>query len=214
MDTLRTWLSHLETYGAEMTLAADYFFKGNLTESNNILSNIPTKFDLTPAQSIDLSNTQTIFSSIDNQSIYKLGENSLNQIAAIAEEDGEFAPGLAQNLMTLYGNNFSPLVCSFNKNDAQDGKVPPFKSSIKEELLVYPNPAQNEVWFKWGKTEEKSISKLIISNSLGKVIASFSFENNIYSFNWNTNQLSSGVYYYRFLLDNNIYKSGKIILNK
>jgi uncharacterized repeat protein (TIGR01451 family) len=86
-----------------------------------------------------------------------------------------------------------------------------FAPSGESQLVVYPVPAQNEVFFQWKSTESRE-GEITLLDAYGKVCASAACDGNGASMN--LNQLSSGMYFYRLMENGMIVETGKIIVQK
>ena len=109
--------------------------------------------------------------------------------------------------------NFS-LVTDINSNNDE------FKNNFITS--PFPNPFNPSTTFQFGITD-KSVVNLTIYDLTGKMVQKLinnkDFTKGVYSKTFNANNLSNGVYFYRFTStgknsDNNVYKSGKILLIK
>lgn len=82
----------------------------------------------------------------------------------------------------------------------------------EEDVLVFPNPIENELTFQLSKVPIENKIRVIIYNSIGQKVSELATENK-QIISLNTSSYKSGVYIYSILLNGINYKSGKIIKN-
>jgi hypothetical protein len=216
-DTLRHRLGLMDNYGAEMMLAADYLASGEDSMAFAVLSNAPSKLDLTDAQTEDLLNTDTLFTILAGKPLESLGVSDLENIEKIAYKQGEFAPGLAKNILEKYGWHFPPETCLHQSTDP-DGLIgnPNGGNTIShhEVLEVFPNPASDRVTFKLLKQLEKEETVILqVRSTTGQIMLTHQFfAYGDSSFDWQTTLFPSGIYFYQIRSMYEKPSTGKIIL--
>jgi hypothetical protein len=213
IDSMRIWLFNSDSYAAEITLAGTYLESGDLTIADSILQNIPQKFSLTSGQQVDLTDVQSIFSMLGNESVHALSENSISQLDSIAAKSGGFSTGVARSILRLYGYFFAPVDCQDNtrfKKGTQESKSIEAKSSLK----VYPNPASDYVIFEFeNKTPVNGV--LTVVNAAGQEVWKISVVENSAQIRLETTGAKSGIYFYRFHSDTGIpTEPGRFVLIK
>ncbi len=77
-------------------------------------------------------------------------------------------------------------------------------------IVVYPNPAKDEVVFKTTSSESMKDYHVVLYNELGQEVRNFQLFP--YQVTINTSDLSRGMYFYKIIGKNTAIKSGKIIL--
>lgn len=214
-DTIRTWLSNMDYYGTEMTLAFDYLNTGEDAAGLEVLNNVPSKFDLTPEQSADLANAQILFDILAQQSPDKLGNEALQKLGSIAQTNGEFTPGITKNLLTRYGQYFDTENCE-HKTEMRRSKAEtiPDAPITKTSFQVYPNPAQGQVTFERIGGLSSSSAMLLLTDITGKVVWQQQFEEGVLKTIWHTSGIPGGIYFYRLVELGGKEWSGRVVLQK
>ena len=80
-------------------------------------------------------------------------------------------------------------------------------------ILVYPNPASGQVIFDNSHTNEK-ITRVVFYNNMGENIFENKWKGNLTQNKMDLSGLSPGIYFYTIYGEENILKSGKIIIQK
>jgi len=89
------------------------------------------------------------------------------------------------------------------------------KVEEKEELILYPNPASNEVTIEFTNDAFENVNALLQVYSItGKLIYQTSFNTNNSFKVLSVDMLKNGVYIYHISLSNGIDKSGKLVILK
>lgn len=214
-DTIRTWLSNMDYYGAEMTLAFDYLNTGEGAAGLAVLENVPVKFDLTPEQSADLANAQILFDILTQQSVYDLDEESLEQLDTIAQTNGEFTPGITKNILTRYDRYFGTENCEHDTEmRSAKAETKPDAPITKSPFQVYPNPAQGQVTFERIGDPSGTAATLILTDITGKVVWQQQLKEGVLKTIWHTSGMPGGIYFYRFVENGGTEWSGRVVLQK
>jgi hypothetical protein len=82
----------------------------------------------------------------------------------------------------------------------------------KNPLLVYPNPASKEVVFEYKNFQSNAETTLKIYNEFGEKVKEFSRKDMQGKISWNSEQVSSGLYFYQLINKDNI-RNGKFIIH-
>jgi hypothetical protein len=90
--------------------------------------------------------------------------------------------------------------------------IPPV-NNLHNTVSSCPNPATNQITFKFDIAPDGKDLRLIIYNEFGKVQHIFPLPAARGEFQWNTENISPGVYYYNFCNDR-FSKTGKIVILK
>ena len=89
------------------------------------------------------------------------------------------------------------------------------KVEEKEELILYPNPASNEVTIEFTNDAFENVNALLQVYSItGKLIYQTRFNTNNSFKVLSVDMLKNGVYLYHISLSNGIDKSGKLVILK
>ena len=214
-DTIRKWLSNMDYFGTEMTLAFDYLNTGEGAVGQAVLNIVPVKFDLTPEQSADLSNAQILFDMLTQQSVYDLDEEALEQLDTIAQTNGEFTPGIAKNILTRYDRYFGTENCE-HETEMRSAKTEsnPNTSITKSPFQVYPNPARNQVTFERLGDTSSTTAILLLTDITGKVVWRQQFKEGVVKIIWHTSGIPDGIYFYRLVELDGTAWSGRVVLQK
>jgi hypothetical protein len=81
----------------------------------------------------------------------------------------------------------------------------------KTPLLVYPNPASKEVVFEYKILHCNAETTLRIYNEFGEMVKEFSMNDTQGKIIWNSEKVSSGLYFYQLINKDNI-RNGKFII--
>lgn len=128
---------------------------------------------------------------------------------------GEYAAGLAKNILSLYEREFAPVVCLHQEAKISNEK--PNKKLVdinkNANLRVYPNPSKNHVNFEFHSFENLDIlANINITTPSGASVLQKQIDLKKSSeFTWDASTLPRGLYYYQINWNNSIF-SGKIIL--
>lgn len=214
-DTLRTWLSNMDYYETELMLAFDYLHTGESQAGFAVLNGAPAKFDLTPAQISDSSHVRLLFNILSQQSLYDLNDDALEQLDTIAQSHGEYSSGISKNILTLYGRYFYPENCTHGTElrNPQKEEEPGFTGS-GSGLLVYPNPAKEQVTFERLAHESNKAAKLILTDITGKVVWQQQFKEGVLKTIWHSSNMPGGIYFYRLVEFDGTSWSGRVVLQK
>jgi len=144
-----------------------------------------------------------------------LDQATIDQLNIIASSEGEYAAGLAKNILSLYERAFAPVVCLHQEAKNYDGKPSGklVESSKKANLMVFPNPSKERVIFQFHSFENSDIlANINITTPTGASVLQKQIDlNNTSEFAWNASALPRGLYYYQLNWKDYVF-SGKIIL--
>ena len=212
---IRIWLSNMDCFGTEMTLAFDYLNTGEGAAGLAVLNNVPLKFDLTPEQSADLVNAHLIFNILTQQSAYELNEGTLGQLGTIAQTNGEFTPGIAKNILTRYDRYFGTENCEHETEmRSSRAEAKPNVPFTKASFQVYPNPAQGQVTFERLGDPSGTVATLVLTDITGKVVWQQQLKEGVLKTIWHTSGIPGGIYFYRLVELDGTEWSGRVVLQK
>jgi Secretion system C-terminal sorting domain/Pregnancy-associated plasma protein-A len=145
-DTVRTWLSNVNTYDSDILLSKDYLDANQFAQAQYILNQIPGKFDVTASDLSDLQSLSSIYSMIAQNTLLDLDENDLASLSIIAHGDLSYSTNLARGILELYRVEFfHPSLYdgeersgSRNQEKAKNLQLP-----IKDAFKVFPNPTSD-----------------------------------------------------------------------
>ena len=207
-DSLLTWIKNLSTFSSYLWLAGEHRQTGDYANSNQILSEIPSEFDLSSDQSDDLNNFQNLLQLIGEQSIFNLDSLTLKQIKNF-ENIGGNTQVKARNILSYYGYHF---VNSILEPEPVEQKIGTqfnlLKSAQQNIVKVYPNPVIDEITFQYS-LEPEANSKILIYNINGTCINKIDIDSNETLLKLNEN---SGIYFYRIISGKSTLSSGRFIV--
>ncbi len=101
----------------------------------------------------------------------------------------------------------------------QDDKkiIPDLQANTSEtdtEFALHPNPAKQSVTFSYQITQDASQAKVYIYHSSGTLAETINIEPGSNSKSVNTDNLSNGIYYCRFIVDGKTVKTVKLVIAK
>lgn len=86
-DTFRIWLRNLDTYGALISLAGNYWSAGDTVSAKTILNGIAGVYSLTEDQADDLQDVKNLFGQLYGKNIYNLSQNVIDDLEVFAAAD-------------------------------------------------------------------------------------------------------------------------------
>ncbi|MFK8104164.1 MAG: T9SS type A sorting domain-containing protein [Saprospiraceae bacterium] len=198
-DSLRAWWQNLGTYAADLTLAGDYLATGEATTALNILNAAPSKYQLTGPEIEDHAAALMIYTLLAEKSLWGLTTTDLQSIKSIADLGEGYAGGLARSIIELYKLDHYPPIYQLPSASSQ------FKKTIEavknSDLKVFPNPASNEVNFKWESTSGEAHLK--IYNNTTKLIWEGKFAASSEQIELDISPFPTGIYFYQLIFENN-----------
>lgn len=94
-------------------------------------------------------------------------------------------------------------------------------AGIAEEAMVggsisevYPNPATNYISLDYQLTSEVKVANVKVFNLLGAEVKSANLENNGNKLRMDISDLQSGIYFYSVLVNGDVYKTKKLVVQK
>lgn len=146
----------------------------------------------------------------------KIGLNlPFHQVEGIATENGldyyvsnEF---FSQAGITTQAEIHELNLSIFLEDYLQNLSLPTINDRFKQNLKVYPNPTNGELYVEL-KLDEPTAIKMLIFNSIGQKISEFSIDTNRTFID--LHHLNSGMYFYHIFLEANhsLTKAGKLII--
>lgn len=207
-DSLRRWVTNMNSIEGDLWLANDYLSTGALQQANAILDAMPIKHQMNEGMLSDIADVKVITNTIAGQDPTNLNEASLQTLATIAAGTDGFARGWARRLLTQHGQHFAP---EYVKGGGKERSPESFDKHFGNGLKVQPNPATAFVTFTL--PSQMSDGTLRIFDLNGKVVQEFTNLQAESTMLWNTGDSPGGIYFYHFISGANT-SSGKIILNK
>lgn len=217
-DSLYAWIGNLDSYEADLWLAGEYLAKGETARAFLVLDNAPSRFSLTEEETDDLNDIRDIFTILAEEAVHKLEADAIEDLEAIAETAGIYAPAKAQNILALHGRHYPPVYylegeeAGFRSQHSQLETIA-LAESLKT-LAARPNPAKDFVAFTWDVASTETFADLSVFNPNGVLVWQARLSNAEPNAVWNTQSLPSGLYFYRLSPVDGSPESGKIIIQK
>ncbi len=219
-DTIRYWLTRVQTLSAKYDLIENYFAYGEYAEAENILDSIPFNFRLSVDQQQvynDYVNfyyfRKIIFT--NDSSLSNLDSNGINQLIYFAANNIGLSQALSQNILCFYYGICTDIDYNLelNGNKTQFHRQPNEKSQINV-VNVAPNPCKTYTSFIYSFPLLKDKAILTISDVTGKIVRTITFENNEGQQIWETRDVERGIYFYSVKDENGIIAKGKVAVQK
>jgi hypothetical protein len=214
-DTIITWLGNVERYETDLMLANYYMKLNQITEASAILNNASSKYNLLPSETSDLNLTISIYQLIQQNTLDGLNNIDLNTLKVIADDlSTPVSSSLAKSIVQHYGLKIYPPIYFLPTNDENKRIGSGNKETIKYEINVQPNPADDYIEFTWG--ELPTLPSIKLYNAVGKLMWEGDLSNEIDYFHLNTDFLQSGIYFYQLYSNGKptYIKAGKLVIQK
>jgi Secretion system C-terminal sorting domain len=217
-DSVLVWLKKLESPSAYLQIAFHHLSKEDAIQGIATINEMIAHFDFTAAQIAEYNELKEMFDVFSNDLCYTmLSQQRLDYIYQhFATGKCDLARTMARNVLELYGYTFEHE--HLIPTEIAEGKIESNHRSknYAEAILVYPNPAKEFTNFSWKVNEIEGENILIsIKDMNGKIISSDNLSKYSGTYEWHTNAISNGLYFYEVRLENgNRVQSGKIIIQK
>jgi hypothetical protein len=207
-DSVRNWMLHLETFGADIAVVLDDLDAGESTKAQTVYNAIPNRFALTTAQQQDYNQFGIIVSFLSTQSIQTLDASSQQVLLGVAQQPAGIAAQTAKSILSHFGFEFEsstcalPECCQFGQGGTERNQI---QQSSTTGLDVYPNPANSEVTFEL--VNHTLPVQLTIFNHSGKLVWQCEFQRKVV---WLTQNHPAGLYFYTLQREGKKLQSGKV----
>jgi hypothetical protein len=210
-DTLNLWVRNLNSIESDLWLSSEWLNDGNATSSIALLNAAPSKYGLTADQQADVTNYKSVINLLTGKSLYSLDATTQQSLQSYTNVGG-YTEAWAKSILTLHGRYFPPTYITSSGVHGRSELTKPV--STENWLIVHPNPAKDVVIFTLSLPPSSSAASIRVFDMNGRIV--FKHDNVPPSgdFTWDATPATSGVYFYQLVLDGNISRSGKIILNK
>ncbi len=214
-DTLRTWLSNVNTYDSEILLSKDYLDADQFAQAQYILSQLPGKFGVTASDLSDLQSLSSIYTMIEQNKLLGLDENDLASLSVIAHGDLSYSTNLARGILELYRIEFfhPELYDVEERSDSRNQeKAKHLQLSEKDAFKVYPNPTTDILFISGTFTD----LVLKLTNVSGGTVLLRNLTDATRQQGLAVRHLPDGLYFYEIFAQNGKDKlqHGKIIIKK
>ena len=222
VDFVRNWYQQLSTPTTDYKLAAQYVNEGNYTAASNLLSTMSDKYcgwDASSALHQEMEDYIGLMTELHQTGVpsekmpaglladfHDLLENATTSVRHKAE--AVYASATGQDFFLDYklpdGAQGLAREEISGKAETRDERV----KILPQKIMVYPNPASNVVYF----ANLKGAAHLTIKDITGKIIQKMNIDDT--SYQWNTTNLSNGIYIYTIYSDRAELATGKVMINK
>ncbi len=219
-DSLLLWLGRMDNPAAHLQQVRDYLANGQPIQAGALLSQAVSLFEMDSEDAAEFSDLSDIVNLIGAQSVYSLNAQTLNALDSYTNGNGSEAAVLAQNIKSLYGNYYPPqyIIPRGGERSKEPNHVQQFSTAKSLKITASPNPASGEVIFAIEGIELDSMSlSLRVTDLSGKTLWSQQLTGkiNIAGANWNTMEVSNGIYAYHLTTMDGQYRlTGKIVILK
>ena len=211
-DSLRTWVANMNSVEGDLWLANHYLASGSSQLANNVLNAMAVKHNLSAEKQTDIADVKTISNAIAGHDPSNLGETILQTIQPIAFGADGWARGWARRLLTQHGRHFAPEYVKYAQGGGERQQGISRPTVVSSTVKVQPNPASDHVVFTL-PSDTAAGSVLQVYDMNGRTVAAFSGLQASGSLVWQTDGITSGIYFYRYFSQGQSF-SGKILLNK
>lgn len=210
-DSVLTWTSHLQTYEADLRLARHYFFSRDFSTYYQWLDDIPTRNELTVAQSNELADFTQMLATVRPSlqagvRLEQLPITVLDGLETWASDCNE--PGfIAKEILRRNGRR-AISECDGASEERQQ-PLRQLKSPAPNEIRFYPNPAGDYVFLE--VPDQDLPLKVVVTNLDGRIV----FQKILLSSDQiDVSGLSSGFYLCRFTTRSDININHKLIISR
>ncbi|MBS1781113.1 MAG: T9SS type A sorting domain-containing protein [Bacteroidetes bacterium] len=224
-DSVLAWYDHMNTISAEYAKVCYLYGVHNFATGDAILSNIPTKFSLTTAQTTEHSIFTKIYQVINDayangRSLAELTTNEEDSITAwVASGSANFRSIYIPNIIVMWKNP-NPVIVACDAFVGKSGITDNDNSSHNDnkltngKLRVYPNPAKDHVTFEYSFDNLDGNLTLTVTNIVGQKIYEKDIPESVGKTEWDTRSVTSGVYTYKLMNGHSVLNVGKVVITK
>ena len=220
-DELRNWLDNIGGKRADEQIIASYMGEGNFTNALALANMMPALYNYSGNELVEHSYYMDMLNlqiSLEQQqrSIFSLDSLEVAKLVNIAENSNGTAGLQAKGILEYaYGYHFYNCI-EADESGLKSGK--PFNPASLEklsgiEITVVPNPAKDWAAFNYTLPGNATSGVIVISDALGREVASMPVSGKQGQQIWDTRSVKSGVYFYT-LNAGGFSKHGKIVISK
>jgi len=212
-DTLRKWVGNLNSIEGDLWLAGEYVAANNAAAALALLNLAPSKYGLPLDVQTDLNNYEAIINLLDGKPLYALDSVTQQSLHSYLNSGG-YAESWAESILTLYGGFFPPEYVTVNAAKPAKTTTENIPNAQVQLISVQPNPARDVVRFVFAMPESSPSVSIQVFDLNGKAVFQKDGLPTSGTYVWDTASHPSGIYFYHFLAEGAIQKSGKLVLNK
>jgi hypothetical protein len=222
INEVRDWLDNLQDLSSDYQIVDLYIQQGNTEDAISLLNMIPQLYNL---QGEDLTEhnryksikeLQTSLKN-DDRNIFMMTIDEKNMLEEIENSSDGLAGIVARNILEFINGGEQFCDCPDLNGDGLKNSILSKKNSSNSfsevTIEAYPNPAKEWTAFEYFLPIASDKSTIVISDSKGQKIESIELMGNMGEVIWDTREIEPGVYFY-ILKNNNISKSGKVVITK
>ena len=206
-SALMEWLNNKNVLEADYAIVDLLIHQGEIASATKILNNLPLKYSYTDYERKELNS----FISLKNLQIQwqkkgktemTLDDNDVNMLKTIADNSQMLAGDQARGLLNFfYGfEYFVPPVFPNKEGKSKEGNteldiLTTTTPSDNNQLLIYPNPVENQVSISYTLPEKYPSAEIKVRNYLGVIVRSFDVADRQTKIDWKVRHLNQGTYY-------------------
>ena len=215
IDSLRTWVRHLNSLEGDLWLVRSYVGDHDLTAAGQLLNQIPTKYNLPSHLQQDMQDYALLANMLYNKSLDSLGEPTLQQLEAYTDS-GYYSEAWAKNILAGHGWHFPP---DYTRDytppqaliDIGNTGTPSADKAVSL-LRVQPNPASDQVRFDYQVPENTEQLQLRVIDITGRAVWQQAAHSTVGSLQWQIGTAPRGLYLYQLWANGELLESGKLIV--
>ncbi|MBA3830176.1 MAG: T9SS type A sorting domain-containing protein [Taibaiella sp.] len=224
-DSIAPLLTSVGELWAQYPLSGFYFANGDITNAQVALNNV-SGYTLSTAQANEYSHYQTVWAVLD--SLHASGRTSAQlttgEITSLTTIANPFTYDNGSVMASLILGSYPvgppgpvfklPCPYEYPMSSPYKASHPINNQTQNEQVSVYPNPAKDAVTFTYELNPRATDIRLIVINIAGEKVMERTISNTQGNIIWNTEQLPSGIYIYKFSTNAGIVKLGKLTISK
>jgi hypothetical protein len=219
---IRNLLSTMGGLNAEFSIVVSHIAEGNYSAATSILNAIPATINL----SDDYLDDYNQFKSLKELEINvlnsgrdwsSLNSSEISQLQSVADSDEGMAAGQAQGVMNFfYDGEYTeePTWTSTGSQRIGVRRTPDRDKLSADVVSVFPNPVKDLLICQYILPEGKESALLTIRNSFGEAVKVFDIERREGQITYDTENLTSGLYFYTMRIDGFEEKTGEFVVVK
>jgi hypothetical protein len=215
IDSLRTWVRHLNSLEGDLWLVRSYVGEHDLTAAGQLLNQIPTKYNLPSHLQQDMQDYALLANMLYNKSLDSLGAPTLQQLEAYTNS-GYYSEAWAKNILAGHGWHFPPdYTRDYTPPQALIETVGvglPNAEQAASLLTVQPNPASDQVSFNYQVHENTEALQLRVIDVTGRTVWEQTARSTTGSLQWQVGSAPGGLYLYQLWSNGELLESGKLFI--
>jgi len=209
IDSIRSFLSNTNIH--------KLFVLDTLADSRNTNQLIAELGNLIPQNQLETNAVQfyTVYANFLNNTLTLSGSDSvvLLQIAHQHPANGGYLVYKARDLLGIYIFDSITLPVTPSASQMKQSLITEYPITQIPEIRIYPNPSRELIYIETSGITGNNPAYVELFSATGIRVKSVHLSNNGIT-SISTDQLHSGVYYYRVIFNNSRVKTGKLVVQK